>query len=133
MITQHIELGDAGWYITIYYNVNKHNADYVLNQLIEYGCPKKDAIKSLKILLRKKNCAFTFSNTDYKLSIVGIGECDSQEQFVNSVVHECKHVQSHICEYYNITEQGETAAYLIGHIVQRMYKVLRIIKYNLYG
>lgn len=68
-----------------------------------------------------------FTHTDYKkrLSIVGIGKADSRKQFLNTVVHEAKHVQSHICEYYNVDEKSEDAAYLIGFIVQRMYSVLR--------
>lgn len=133
MITQYIELNNKGWYILIYYNINKYNYRVVLNSLIQNKCPKHDANKTIKILLKSKDCAFTYTNTDRKLSIVGIGRCTSQEQFVNSVIHESKHVQSHVCEYYNISEDGEIAAYLIGHIVQRMYKVLRKIKRNLYG
>ena len=43
---------------------------------------------------------------------------------MNTAIHEAKHVQSHICEYYGIDEDTETAAYLIGHLVQRMYKML---------
>ena len=43
---------------------------------------------------------------------------------MNTAIHEAKHVQSHICEYYNIEEDTETAAYLIGHLVHRMYKML---------
>lgn len=40
-------------------------------------------------------------------------------------VHEAKHVQSHICEYYNVPEDGEQAAYLIGYIVQKMHRVFK--------
>jgi len=36
---------------------------------------------------------------------------------MNTIVHEAKHVQSHICEYYNVPEDSEEAAYLIGYIV----------------
>ena len=50
-------------------------------------------------------------------------------QFVNTAIHEAKHVQSHVCSYYNIDEDSEEAAYLIGYIVQRMYKMFaKIVK-----
>lgn len=54
---------------------------------------------------------------------MGIGIADSKEQFINTIVHEIKHLQSHICEYYNVSEKGEQAAYLIGYIAMKMFKV----------
>jgi len=32
-----------------------------------------------------------------------------------------------MCEYYNIDENTETAAYLIGHLVHKMYMMLEKI------
>lgn len=49
----------------------------------------------------------------------------SQEQFLNTIVHEAKHVQSHICKYYEVDEDSEQAAYLIGYTVQNMHKVFK--------
>lgn len=42
-----------------------------------------------------------------------------------SLVHEAKHVQSHICKYYHVEEDSEQAAYLIGYIVQKMHDFFR--------
>ena len=36
-----------------------------------------------------------------------------------------KHVQSHICKYYNVPEDGEQAACLIGYIEQKMHRVFK--------
>ena len=81
-------------------------------------------------VLRKKNTGFTYSNINEKLSVVCIGETTSVEQFVSTVVHESKHIQSHICSYYGINEKSEEAAYLIGYIVKRMYKVIKTINFK---
>lgn len=75
--------------------------------------------------LGSKDVGFTYSNFTKKTSIVGIAATSSQEQFLNTLVHEAKHVQSHICNYYNVSEEGEQAAYLIGYIVQRMHRVFK--------
>lgn len=56
------------------------------------------------------------------MSIVCISKTTKVEEFVNTAIHEAKHVQSHICSYYNIDEGSEKAAYLIGYLVQRMYR-----------
>ena len=82
------------------------------------------------VYLGKKNTGFTYTDFDKKKSIIGISETDSQEQFFNTLVHEAKHAQSHICKYYNVEEDSEEAAYLIGYIMQRMHRVFRNFIYT---
>ena len=85
---------------------------------------QEDIDSIVQALYKKHNTGFTYSNSDYTMSIVCISETTSAEEFVNTAVHEAKHVQSHICEYYDIPEDGEEAAYIIGHIVSEMYKMV---------
>lgn len=70
--------------------------------------------------LGELNSGFTRTDFNKRLSIVCIGLCDSYAEFLNTVVHEAKHVQSHICTYYDVPENGEDAAYLIGYLIGRM-------------
>lgn len=77
------------------------------------------------VYLGKKNTGFTYTDFSKRKSIVGISSISSQEQFLNTLVHEAKHVQSHICKYYNVKEDSEEAAYLIGYIIQKMHRVFR--------
>ncbi len=79
------------------------------------------------VYLGQDNGGFTHTDYSKKLSIVGIGKVDSKKQLINTIVHESKHVQSHICNYYNVPEDGEQAAYLIGYIVMKMYKCFRYL------
>lgn len=73
------------------------------------------------VFLGQPDSGFTHTNYDKKLTIVGIGETTSKEQFVNTIAHEAKHAQSHICKYYNIDEDSEDAAYLMGYLIMKMY------------
>lgn len=123
MTAQYIQLGDRGWNVLVYYNVDKYDFVEVADSLRQLDCPKKDIATAFRTL-RRKNTGFTFSNTDYKMSIVCIGRASNIGQFVNTAIHEAKHVQSHICSYYGIDEDSEEAAYLIGHLVHQMYKML---------
>lgn len=122
MIAQYIQLGNKGWNVLVYYGVNKEDFIEVEDALKQLGCSSRDVRKSLKVLTRE-NTGFTFSNSDYKMSIICIGPSSDVSQFVNTAIHEAKHVQSHICSYYDIPEDSEDAAYLIGYLVQRMYKM----------
>lgn len=123
MISQYIELGKRGWSVLIYYLVGKENFYEVYQSLLQLECPKKEILKALNVL-RKKNTGFTFTNSQRKMSIVCVGKTTNDSQFVNTAIHEAKHVQSHICDYYNIDESSETAAYLIGYLCSRIYMML---------
>lgn len=73
------------------------------------------------VYLGEPNTGFTQTYFSKRQSIVGISNVTNKSQLINTIVHEAKHVQSHICRYYNIDEDSEQAAYLIGYIVQKMY------------
>ena len=122
MIAQYIQLGERGWNVLVYYGVHSEDFVEVEDALRQLGCSHKDVRRSLKVLT-KENTGFTFSNSEYKMSIVCIGPSSDVSQFVNTAIHEAKHVQSHICSYYDIPENSEKAAYLIGYLVQRMYRM----------
>lgn len=75
--------------------------------------------------LGNRDVGFTYTDPEKRTSIVGIAATSSQGELLNTIVHEAKHVQSHICDYYNVPEDGEQAAYLIGFLVQNMHKVFK--------
>lgn len=75
--------------------------------------------------LNEPDSGFTATDYNKRISIVGIGLTTNKAEFINTIVHEAKHVQSHICKYYHVPEDGEQAAYLIGYITMKMYKSFR--------
>ena len=72
--------------------------------------------------LGQEDSGFTHTNYNKKLTIVGIGQASSKEEFINTIAHEAKHVQSHICKYYKVDEDSEEAAYLMGYIIMKIIK-----------
>lgn len=70
---------------------------------------------------------YGYTKTDYtkRLSIVCISTHQDPDQVFNTIIHEAKHVQSHICKYYNVREDGEQAAYLIGYITMKMFQCFK--------
>ena len=77
------------------------------------------------VYLGKKNTGFTYTDFNKRKSVVGISRTTSQEQFFNTLTHEVKHVQSHICRYYHVKEDSEDAAYLTGYIIQKMHRCFK--------
>lgn len=82
------------------------------------------------IYLGEKDTGFTHTDFNKHKSIIGISQTTSQEQFFNTLVHELKHVQSHICYYYDVAEDSEEAAYLIGYIMQKAHKCFKNFIYT---
>lgn len=66
----------------------------------------------------KLNYGFTNSFYGKRTSIVYISRQENKSEFYSTFTHELKHVQSHICEYYGVSESGEEAAYLIGYLAK---------------
>lgn len=125
MIKQYIVVADDKWDIYIYYNTNTYDADEIMDILLQAGCPYDSAEQSVNILTNQLNTGMTFTNMKERVSRIFLSMATSKSQMFNTAVHELKHVQSHICEYYNVDESGEQAAYLIGYIARRVYKILR--------
>lgn len=123
MIAQYIKVGT--WNLLIYYNASLDDKIELNESLLSLGASKQEIKKALKVL-RNKNTGFTFSNSDQMMSIVCIGEAENNQQFLDTIVHELKHVQSHICEFYGVEEDSEEAAYLIGYMIRKMYKFIKI-------
>lgn len=126
MIRQYIVVADNKWDILIFYNTMISNADEIMDTLISLGCPYDSAISSVKTLSTQYNTGMAYSNIENKISFVCISKTTSKEQMFNTAIHELKHVQSHICEYYNVDESSEEAAYLIGYIAARVYRILKM-------
>ena len=130
MFAQYIQLHEYQWNVLVYYNVTPDDFVEIEDTLRQIECPRDYMNKAFRVLERSKNTGFTFSNSDYMMSIVCIADTTSASQFVSTSVHEAKHVQSHICQYYDIDESSEDAAYLIGYLVHRMYKmVAKVLKH----
>lgn len=95
-----------------------------MDTLISLGCPYKSAKHATDTVCTKLNTGLTFSNIDHRTSFVCVSDTTELPQMVNTIVHEIKHLQTHICGYYDVSEHGEQAAYLTGYIAQKIYRAL---------
>lgn len=133
MVTQYINLDKYNWGILIYYGTQQEDYEDIYNALIALGCSKRHAERATTTVTQRLNTGLTFTNTDLRMSLICVSDATTADGFVNTAVHEANHVQSHVCEYYGIYDDEEPASYLIGYIVQRMYKMLSIIRQEYYG
>lgn len=112
---------DNYWNIIIFINVDYSRYDDIAEELTKADA-SEEAIKQIyNNISNKYNSAFTYTNSDTRTSVVGINKTTSRRELINSISHEADHIQYSICKYYNVPLGSEDAAYLLGHLVERLY------------
>ena len=112
------------WMVEIFFDVGADDINELADELRLLHCPRKEIIKASRVIM-KKNKALTFSCLTCRKSVLAFSRHTSIAQLLNSVVHEAKHLQSAVCKVYEVAEDGEQAAYLIGYIVQNIYQIMK--------
>ena len=77
MFAQYIQIHKYNWNVLVYYNVSYEDFAEIEDSLKQIECPKDYMNKAFRIIDGNKNTGFTFSNSDYKMSIVCIADTTS--------------------------------------------------------
>ena len=126
MIVQDIHLPKYGWHVRVYYAVTTYWAERIINDMERVGCDGRQLQRAYGSLRRGDlNTGITYSNTAGGETVMVIGLTSSPAQFLNSWLHEMRHLSRHIERACGISPYGEEAAYLAGDIGQRMFPVAR--------
>lgn len=127
MIARKTEILD--WDIEWYFFTTKKDEDLILSSLYEVNA-QENLISNIKNtnLLDMKNSGFTFSNMTRRKSVIVIGNTTNGRQFLNTFIHELRHVTDHIASTLNIDLSGEGVAYLAGDIAMDVSDI--VCKYS---
>ena len=111
------------WAVILAYNVEVTDLDEIASWLDALGCSQKDKEKESRIALGT-NSGFTFSNSNLRMSLVVISDASDEAQWWDTLVHEIDHVQSVICDYYDVPLGSEAAAWTQGFIMRQIINML---------
>ena len=109
------------WSIVLFVDVDYDNFDIIESALTDILAPISIIDEIYDKISYKPNSGVTFTNSEYRSSVVCINKGSTKEQVINTISHEADHVQAAICDYYNVPLDSEQAAYLIGYLVGKMY------------
>ena len=109
------------WSIVLFVDVDYDNYDIVESALTNILAPISVIDEIYNKISYEFNSGVTFTNSDFRTSVVCINKATSREELINTISHEADHVQDDICRYYNVPLDSEQAAYLIGYLVGKMY------------
>ena len=112
---------DGYWSIVLFVDVDYDRYNIIESALTDILAPISVIDNIYNKIGYKFNSGVTFTNSNFKTSIVCINKTTSREELINTISHEADHVQAAICDYYNVPLDSEQAAYLIGYLVGKMY------------
>ena len=117
MIAQRINIPDYDWDVSIFYDVQPRDADYILNILWDMGCARWHLYKAEDMLRNGiPNQGLTYSDKRNRQTIIVVGHASDLFSLLNTLQHEVNHLETHICECFGIDMHSESAAYLSGDI-----------------
>ena len=112
---------DGYWSVVLFVDVDYDRYDIIESALTDILAPISVIDNIYDKISYKFNSGVTFSNPEFKTSVVCINKTTSREELINTISHEADHIQDNICEYYDVPLDSEDAAYLIGYLVGKMY------------
>lgn len=132
MIVHVFHLPRYNWDVYAYYGVNPVYKDIIIDQLRDMGCSESSVQNAIETIDSfTKDTGFTYSNYNRKESVVAISRSNSSEGFMNTLVHEARHLQQHIQEVFDIEDTSEEIYYLMGKLVQVMYNKAKPLIHSL--
>ena len=112
---------DGYWSVVLFVDVDYDRYDIIESALTDILAPISVIDDIYNRISYKFDSGVTFSNPDFRTSVVCINKTTSREELINTISHEADHIQDTICEYYDVPLDSEDAAYLIGYLVGKMY------------
>ena len=109
------------WSIVLFVDVDYNKYNIIESALTDILAPISVIDEIYYKISYEYDSGVTFTNPDYRTSIVCINKATSREELINTISHEADHIQDDICKYYNVPLDSEQAAYLIGYLVGKMY------------
>lgn len=113
MIHRRLDIRNLEWRVDVYIDDGSVDPEEVLDCLCSIGASVRSIRKAERLFDRDlPNEAFTCSPRS-GFTCIYIGRATSGEEFLNSVVHELRHLVDDIARYYHIGN-GEAVGYISG-------------------
>lgn len=123
MIHRVINIGH--WVIDFLFATESYDEDGVLSCLYEIDCPYDIMLRASRIMQSNRmNRGFTFSNEALKRSVCVVGPSTSGKQFLNTLVHEVRHVADAIAKHLGYELDAEGPAYISGDATMALAEVI---------
>lgn len=113
------------WVIDFLFAVKGYDAPGVVACLHDCDAPPEVIRRAREIMERRDpDCGFTFSNPDTLRAVCVVGPTSSGGEFINTFVHEARHVADAIARSIGYELDGEFPAYVSGDAAMALAEVI---------
>ena len=123
MIRQRIYLPSYRWTVFVFYDVGYEDAKQVVWMMEDLGAGDNAIIDAWDNLTHGPNNGLTWSDFDYRVSVMAIGHASSPEEYWDTLDHEKGHLATHIATACRIEPEGEERQYLSGDLAKMMFPI----------
>lgn len=123
MRTRYFNIGDRDWGLLLCWNYDIQDREDLWSVMESFGLSDTEIGHTLKTL-SKKDTGLTITDFSEKMSVVFISEATSEEEWLDTLFHELKHVVEHISAFYGVKPQSESAAYLQGELGRQLFPII---------
>lgn len=123
MIQRTIHIND--WEVRIFFCITKYS-EGVLEDALRWANAPISVVVRMREIARddEYNTGFTYSSALSRRSVVVIGKALHPREFLDTIVHEFRHLTDDISKADGIPPRGEAVAYLEGDIVKSVYDII---------
>ena len=113
------------WGIVVCYDLMRRDVHEMRSLMEALGMKREDIDAYLRLLLYNKNKGVCITNMDLKMSLVFIGEAESEDQWWDTLAHEVlDHAKVAILDYYNVSLRSEDSAWLTGFLMRKVVQLI---------
>lgn len=103
------------WTVDFLFVKKDYDIDGVLACLYDCGAPRRIINDAEELMLTcDYNCGLTYTNQRNKRAVVLVGPTTSGEEFLDTFVHEIRHLADAIAEGLGVSLSSEVPAYISG-------------------
>ena len=126
MIHRVIEI--AGWVMDVLFAVDRYDKEGVLGCLYDAGAPQSIMKRAGEIMDDSNpNSGFTFTNPERRRGVVVIGPTTSEEERINTFVHEIRHLSDGVSKALGFPLDSEPPAYMSGDMAMELADIICIL------
>lgn len=123
MRTRYFNIGDDDWGMLLCWDYDMGDYDDMWAVMKSFGIEDKEIRKAITIL-NTPNTGLTVTSTKDLMSLVFISDTASDDEWLDTLFHELKHVVEHISSFYRVDPQSEPAAYLQGELGRQLFPII---------
>ena len=113
------------WGIVVCYDLMRKDVREMRALMESVGVEDEETDGYLRMLLYHKNKGLCISNMELAMSLVFIGEAESEDQWWDTMAHEVlDHAKIAILDYYHVPLRGEDSAWLTGFLMRKVVQLI---------